>query len=287
MFVRRQKGDEKLTVDLDLKLAEQYGSYASFSTQADPTFTDYFGENPAEEVDRLLAIFAKPDRCFLDLGCGAGQTLCALAPQVKEIWGFDQDDILLDGARARVEFLNIKNATLVLGNVAESDDLARLPDSAFDGVLSRRGPDVNEALLPKLKSDAVLIQELVQDALGLKEIFGRAPFLPQVGSDPHWLIYQYQWLGFLPVSVKDYFYDQFFRDKDHLVAFLQKESMLWHWRMPEFPYDEALDKIALDLYVRYNQTERGIRLTNHRKVYLFRRAEVSQFPAYPEAKPIY
>ena len=274
-------------IELDRKLAERYGSYASYSTDTDPILVENYGDSHINEVDRLLATTTNSESNILDIGCGAGQTLCALASNVKTIWGFDQDLDLLNAARERVRHLKIGNATLVTGNVAVPEDVMQLPDETFDVVLSRRGPDMNGYLLPKLKPDAVLIQELVQDALGLKEIFGRVPFLPQVGSDPHRLINQYHWLGFLPVSVKDYFYDQYFRDEEHLAAFLGKESMLWHWRMPKFPYDESQDKIALALYARYNQTEKGIRITNHRKVYLFRRAEVNQYPAYPEAKPIY
>jgi hypothetical protein len=176
---------------------------------------------------------------------------------------------------------------LISGNVTVSEDVAQLMDDTFDVVLSRRGPNINANLVPKLKPNAVLIQELAQAPLGLKELFGREPFLPQVGSNPHELVHQYRWLGFIPVSVKDYFYEQYFRDSNHLAEYLGKGALLHHWRMPEFPYDESLDEAALALYARYNKTPRGIRLTGHRKVYLFRRVVVSQYPAYPQAQPIY
>jgi SAM-dependent methyltransferase len=273
--------------ELDKELAEQYGSYASYATVADPILIDTYGDSPADEVDRLLDIFVKPESYVLDVGCGAGQTLCRLAPKVKAIWGFDQNTELLAATRQRVEHLALANVTLVAGNVALAEDVAQLPDNTFDVVLSRRGPDVNEDLIPKLQPEAVVIQELYQDPLGLKEIFGRQPFLPPVGSDRHPLIYHYRWLGLLPISVKEYFYEQYFRDVDHLASYLSKEAMLSHWRMPDAPYDETRDQAALALYGRYNQTPKGIRLMSHRTVYLFRRTAVQHYPAIPEAQPLY
>ena len=55
--------------------------------------------------------------------------------------------------------------------------------------------------------------------------------------------------------------------------------------MPPIPYDETRDRQALELYIRYNTTPDGIRMINHRKVYLFRRMVVLQAPVAPEAKP--
>jgi hypothetical protein len=138
-------------------------------------------------------------------------------------------------------------------------------------------------VLHALTPGALIVQELVRGTLGLQPLFGREPFLPQVGSNPHWLVDQYGWLGFLPISVKDYFYDAFYRDAAHLIRGLQQEKLLWNWMMPDMPYEEARDRAALDLYVRYNTTPRGI----NRSVYLFRRAPVHRFPAVLEAKPVY
>ena len=275
----------KVLDQLDKELAERYGSYASYATEVDPVLINTVGDSPSGEVDRLVNIFSGPERCVLDLGCGASQTLCRLAPMVKAIWGFDQNNDLLTAARLRKEQLALSNVTLILGNVAIFDDVAHLPDNTFDIVLSRRGPNINENIMPKLKSDAVVIQELYQDPLGLKEIFGRQPFLPKVGTDPHGLINQYNWLGLLPISAKDYFYEQYFRDADHLASYLKLGGILGHWRMPNAPYDATRDLAALKLYERYNLTPAGIRLMGHSKVYLFRRAEVQHYPAIPEAQP--
>lgn len=272
--------------ELDRALAEKYGSYASYPTDTDPIFENY-NDGPAAEVDRLLDCFVNPAVTLLDLGSGAGQTLCRLAPKVKAIWGFNQEADLHEAAQLRVASLGIKNATVVLGNVAEAGNVAQLPDDTFDLVLSRRGPDVNAEVRKKLKPAAYIIQELYQQPLALHELFGRKPFLPTVGDNPHWLVDQYQWLGFTPVSVKEYFFAGYFRDLAHLTSYLHKEFQFIDWRMPPLPFDEGQDRAALELYARYNTTAKGIRLLCHRKVYLFRRTEFSYFPAAPKLKLLY
>ena len=274
-----------MLTELDKTLAERYGGYASYKTEGGAV-VDFYSDNPADEVDRLLDACTTRGSRVLDIGCGAGFTLCRLAPKVAEIWGIDQDEALLEASRQRVAKLNLTNAKLVLGNVAVADDLKQLPDDAFDLLFSRRGPNVVLAMLPAIKPNALIVQELVRGTLGLKALFGREPVLPTVGSNPHDLIETYSWLGFVPVSVKDYFYDEFYRDAAHLIGDLQRK-LLWDWRMPDLPYDEARDRAALDLYVRYNSTERGIRVTHRRSVYLFRRTTISRFPAIPDARLLY
>jgi hypothetical protein len=61
---------------LDRHLAETHGAYSGFRTPAGPVRTDDVGLSPAAEVDRLLDRFAGSETRFLDVGCGAGQTLC-------------------------------------------------------------------------------------------------------------------------------------------------------------------------------------------------------------------
>ena len=271
--------------NLDRVLAQRFGAYASFPHESDPIMVRTYGDDPADEIDRLLDIFATPDCNILDLGCGAGFTLCRLAAKVRAIWGFDQECELLNAARLRAAQSKIDNATFVQGNVAIPEDIAKLPDDTFDVVLSRRGPDVNQDLMPKLRSDAIVIQELYQDPLSLLEIFGRKTFLRDIWNNPHNKVARYQRLNLFPVSIKEYFTESYFRDADHLVAFLSRPNAFLSWPMPPIPYDETRDRQALELYIRYNTTPDGIRMINHRKVYLFRRMVVLQAPVAPEAKP--
>jgi SAM-dependent methyltransferase len=272
--------------DLDRELARRYGSYATYPTDTDPILVETYGDSPADEVDRLLDVLATPDSRVLDLGCGAGFTLCRLAPNVAAIWGFDLDADLLNAARQRVASLGLTNATLVLGNVAVTDDVAQLPDATFDVVLSRRGPNVNASVMPKLRREAYVIQELFQDSPGLLEMFGRKSFLSALGDNPHWLVDQYSWLELFPVSTKVYYYESFFRDADHLAAYLSQETTLCSWPLPPLPYEEERDRAALELYARYNRTSKGVRVVNQREVYLFRRAAVHYVPVAPELKPL-
>lgn len=222
---------------------------------------------------------------MLDLGCGAGFTLCQLAPQIAAIWGIEAEAELLAVAQLRVTSQNLTNATVLHGNIAFTEDVARLPDNTFDLVLSRRGPNVTQELLSKLKADASIVQELYQEPLGLLEIFGRKTFLADLGDNPRWLVDEYSWLDFFPVSIKDYYYEFVFRDIDHLAAYLSQEMMLFSWPMPPMPYRELQDRTALELYARYNMTPKGIRIINHRKVCLFRRTRVQFAPSAPEIQP--
>jgi SAM-dependent methyltransferase len=270
---------------LDQSLAQRYGAYASYAHETDPILVKTYGDGAADEVDRLLDIFATPESQVLDLGCGAGFTLCRLASKVDSIWGFDQDKNLLDAARRRVANAGFTNVTFIKGNDAVTEDVATLPDKNFDLILSRRGPNVNQALLPKLKSDAVVIQELWQDPVGLLEMFGRKTFHGDLGDNPNWLVDEYSWLDLFPVSVKEYYFDSFFRNASHLVSYLSQKTSFYSWTMPPTPYVEAIDREALDLYARYNTTPEGIRVLNHRKVYLFRRMLVHHAPARPDLKP--
>jgi hypothetical protein len=151
--------------------------------------------------------------------------------------------------------------------VTKVEDVAPLPDDAFDLVLSRRGPNVDN-VMGKLKPDSFVIQELFQSFPGLLEIFGRKSFLMNVGDNPRWLIEAYAGLDLFPVSAKDYYFETTFRDIDHLAAYLAQHTALYEWPLPPMPYEEVRDRPALELYARYNQTVRGIRVLNHRKVYL-------------------
>ena len=90
-----------------------------------------------------------------------------------------------------------------------------------------------------------------------------------------------------PVSVKEYYYESYFRDADHLAGYLQRESMLSGWPMPPLPYENERDRATLNLYARYNRTDQGIRLLNHRKIYLFQRTPVQHYPAAPALEPRY
>ena len=117
--------------NLDCSLAQRYGAYASFQNESDPILFKTFRDDPADEIDRLLDIFVTPESQILDLGCGAGFTLCRLAPKVKAIWGFDMIAELLEAAQLRAVQSSLDNATSVYGNVAVAEDVAKLADDTL------------------------------------------------------------------------------------------------------------------------------------------------------------
>jgi SAM-dependent methyltransferase len=275
----REDGRREPEVPLDFELCKRFGAYASYETPNDPVKVDFFGDSPSAEIDRLLGRFAQSQSVVLDLGCGAGYTLCALAPKVSQIWGLDLEADLLAAARQRIETRGLENATLVQGNVSDASIGDRFPREAFDLVLSRRGPFLTPPLMDALKPDALFVVELAQDYLGLKEIFGRTPFVPKSPGDPESAVTAQNGLGLVPVSAKTYWYEEWFRDADHLARYLSAGASLSNWWLEPCPYDENRDRAALELYVRYNRTDLGVRLTGCRKVYVFRRAATQFYPA--------
>lgn len=267
--------------DFDQELARRYGGFTSYPSSVEPTHTEDYGENPAAETDRLLNLYATAESSVLDIGCGAGQTLCRLAQQVKQIWGIDTQADLLDAARQRAEQLGLTNVTLIQGHAAHAEDLTLLPDATFDLALSRRGPNLTGALTRTLKDKAIVIQELVSnfDGYPLGEIFGRRAYVPSNYADQQIILGAYASQGLLPVSCKEYFYEEFFRDSEHLAAYLtQIEAMLRNWHLPPRPYDPIVDRPALELYARYHTTAQGIRLLRQRKIFVLRRTTVAYYP---------
>jgi SAM-dependent methyltransferase len=269
--------EKLLMFDFDRELAERYGAFTSYHhTHAYPTHIEYHGEDPAAEVDRLLNQHATPESTVLDIGCGAGQTLCRLAPGVKQIWGIGLGEDLLQAARLRIERLGLTNAQVVHGNVNDPAAIKQLPEGVFNLAFSRRGPHFNEHLLPTLNTGAIFIQELVSDLDGysLREVFGRKhslnPYHASFPTNQQALLSNYARLGLVPVSCKEYFYEEYFRDGEHLAAFLTQV-----WAMLGTAYDPQHDQPALDLYVRYNTTSQGIRVLRQRKIFVLRLATTS------------
>ena len=262
-------------------LGQKYGDYAGFTTDSSPSAVEHFGEDPLDEVKRLLNIYIRPDSRILDIGCGAGQTLCQFAPHIQEAWGIVDVADLFQGACDRARSLELANVTIVQGDAEDVADVAQLPDNHFDIAFTESGPGINEHLMPKLTQDATFIQEIGGRYSGyhLQEILGRVPYTN----------YAYHtWdqsqvmpaadLGLLPVCQKNYFWEVYFRDIEHLEQYVQKEGVLSNWRIAPKPYEAERDRPALELYARYNQTPKGIRLLYQVQVLVWRRAAIHYYP---------
>jgi SAM-dependent methyltransferase len=267
--------------NIDKELAKRFRRYASFQTETDPV-AHYYGENPAEEVNRLLDIYVSSQTRFLDVGCGAGQTITRIAPQVAEAWGIDMQPDLLNGAHHRARDAGLTNVSLLEGNASVEADTSSLPDDYFDLALSQRGPDFNPSIVSKLKRDAIVVQERIGDfsfyPLGI--IFGRQTYAPYHFNNREVMLHKYADMELFPVSFKEHFYESFYRDIEHLEADLKNvPALLYNWRVGELrPYEAERDRTALELYARYNTTSKGIRLLEHRIILVFRRAVVSYYP---------
>lgn len=262
-------------------LAERYGLYASFPSDTDPE-VEYYGESPAVEVARLLDIHAREDTRFLDIGCGAGGTIAALAPRVAEAWGVDMTPALLEGARARAREEGLTNTHWVLGDTTRPETAAHLPPQHFTLALSQRGPNVNAALAASLAPGAVVIQELVgtYHCHPLQVLFGRTSYALRQGNERDTFLANYADIGLHALSIREFFYDAFYRDAAHLEADLARSPwQLSNWRIDHpCPYDPERDRAALDLYARYHTTPRGIRVAYHRYVMVFRKRIVDYYP---------
>lgn len=266
--------DRDRLMHLDEELSQRYGAYASYESDASPALIEYYGENPADELSRLLDIYSRTDTRLLDIGCGAGQMLCETAGRVAEAWGVDMNPELLDAARYRAGIYCLHNIYLVNGNVSFASEVERLPDAYFDLAYSQRGPNLNNLLTAKLQEGAFFIQELISnfDGYPLQEIFGRKYHTPYPSGDQQALLSQYAELNLHPVSLKDYFYEEFFRDADHLEAYVRQSALLSNWRHNPRPYEPERDRPALELYAHYNTTPKGVRLLRQRKIFVLRKA---------------
>ncbi len=266
---------------LDRQLAETRGAYFGFQTVAGPERTEDYGLSPAAEVDRLLDRYAGPATRFLDVGSGAGQTLCRLGARVREAWGLDMLAHPLEAARLRAAEAGLRNVTFVHGDVTAPATTAQLPEAHFDLALSRRGPNLNARVVRALTPDAVTVQELVggADCARLRVFLGRAADLPYQGIGHGDRVRTDLEAGLFPVASMEYFYEEVFRDVDHLEAYLrQNPANVSDWRLGPRPYDPATDRSGLELYGRYHGTASGIRLLRHRWVFVRRRAATRYYP---------
>ncbi len=260
--------------ELDERLASKYGEYTSYKSASSPIHIEYYGDSPANEMQRLLDSYTHKDSAVLDIGCGAGQELCRLGPKVKQGWGIDVDTELLQAARLRAEHLELDNVTFIKADVANLEDLEQLPipNDALNFVYSQRGPNIVTAILPRLHKEAIFVQEYVGGFEGypLKEIFGRKDYAAYDYNEQQFLLFHYAELGFSPISIKEYFYECYYRDITHLEAYLSSSVMLSQWRLAPKPYEATRDAQALELYARYNTTPRGIRIRHHHRIFVLR-----------------
>ncbi len=262
----------------DEACAAEFGAYASYETSDAPTRFDFHGQSPSEEIDRLLDQYVNPNASLLDIGCGAGFTLCRVAAAAKQVCGIDLSEKLVMAAQARILKRGLTNAQASVANVSDPDCAASLPLDTFNLVLSRRGPFLTSHLMPTLRQDALFVVEMFQDYLGLKTLFGRTPILPTTGAEADPAVSHMASLDMVPVSIRTFWFEEWFQDEDHLGRYLSQGANLSNWWMDPCPFDPIRDREALHLYAKYMRSSEGIRLQACRKIYVFRRQKTQFYP---------
>ena len=281
-------GTEKRTIEkIDTELGKRYGEYAGFTGDASPYLVETHGEDPENEVRRLLGELIKPSSKVLDIGCGPGHTLSLFAPKVADAWGIDGDEALLEAARIRAKELEVGNVTFIHADTSDDSALSQLPDGYFDIAYCESGPGINAMLMQKLTDDAIFIQEIggTFGAYQLHEIMGRKPYTYYAyGQDysDQVLLSEMAALDLVPISIKNFFYEWYFQDVDHLEAnVISSPWQVGDWRMGDpLPYDAERDRPALELYASYNTTDKGIRFQQQIRVFMWRREKVHFYPVY-------
>ncbi len=262
-----------MTTARDAALAKKYGGFISFQTDADPSKVEMYGESENDDFERLLHTHIQPTSRVLDIGCGAGQFTCGMASYAGELWGIDKEQDVIEAATECASAAGLHNTHFLYGDKSDVTVLNALPDD-LDVIYSRRGPNLDYALADKLRIGGVFLQLMVSefDGYPLREIFGRREYSPYHFHNEHDIMVHYARMQMQPISIKSYFFDVFFKDADHLEAYLISiPAALTDWRMDMLPYERARDRPALELYAQYQTTPNGIRLQRHRRVMTFRR----------------
>jgi hypothetical protein len=128
---------------------------------------------------------------------------------------------------------------------------------------------------------AYVLQDLVggADCAELRELLGRRAAGLYHGIGHEDTIRGYLRLGLFPITSTEFFYEEFFRDIDHLEAYLtQSPANLSDWRLGPKPDLPERDRPALELYAGYHRTPKGIRLLRQRWVFALRRVEPPRYP---------
>ena len=198
---------------------------------------------------------------LLDIGCGTGETVEAIASRVGEAWGVDTSKRLIEVAEkdspANVHF-----------RVADG---RRLPftDKNFDVVICQRGLATENLRFASemsrvLKNRGVFIAIAIgeTDKENIKRVFKRGQLYASMlrgktEADRHVALLKR--LGFNPVIVKEYNPTEYFATVDDLVLRLETTPII-----PSF--HRVNDKQALKIVEKSLFNDRGLRTNSHRLI---------------------
>jgi hypothetical protein len=122
-------------------------------------------------------------------------------------------------------------------------------------------------------------ETILVEGARLRVFLGRAADLPYQGIGHGDSVRAHLEAGLFPVLSVEFFYEEIYRDADHLEAYLrQNPANVSDWRLGPRPYDPATDRPGLELYCRYHGVPDGVRLRRHRWVFVRRRAPTRYYP---------
>jgi protein-L-isoaspartate(D-aspartate) O-methyltransferase len=134
----------------------------------------------------------KGDEKVLEIGAGSGYQTAVLASLARKVFAIERLDTLADEARARLEFLGIRNVVLKAGDGTNGWDAYH----PYDAILvAAGGPEIPEPLVAQLrigghlvmpvgedKKSQTLIRVTRDEAENRVENFGPCAFVPLIGK---------------------------------------------------------------------------------------------------------
>lgn len=235
------------------KVAQKIGEYRTGGRH----HTEYRTGNPeAIFEEKLLGLSG--EKIVFDAGSGDGRFTLVAAKHFSQVVGIDVSSGMLEVARKRQVDQGVRNVRFVLQNAAATD----FPDGAFDVVYSRRGPTPYREFQRLLKPGGVFLLVHIgdQDALALKQVFGRGQGYDQLGIS--WLEQSRSFqeeAGVHVLYAEEFLYDEYYPSYADLETFLQG--------VPIFEdFDPVADQALLQQYVDQASAPKGIQLVRHRFV---------------------
>lgn len=244
------------------KVAKKFGGY-SYGTNNPQYSTEYPGGIPEDDFKEKLINLSGKEKKALDVGCGDCRFAFSIADNFKEIVGIDNSIELLKVAKSKQKGLKNKNVKIVKTDANKT----KFTDEIFDLAFSRRGPTPYKEIFRILKPGGyfVVIEIGEKDAMEIKKVFGRgqnyggwkSSVLKAVKEET-------REVGFKMPFGKEYLYAEYYKTYDDLDLFLQG--------VPIFEdFDSEKDKKTLQKYVNDFTSEKRIKLSRHRVVFVLQK----------------
>lgn len=207
-----------------------------------------------------------PNTVMLDIGCGSGEKSIRYFSNAKKVVMLDNEHEMLKRVEANLNrILTSKEIEKFEVKLADGCGKLDFPDEYFNLVVSRHcGGNMSE-IFRVLKKGGIFISEDVDhtDCLELKTLFKRGQGFENIQngkSEKKDIIDECVKLNFSDISLKNFEYIEYYKDKDQLTYLITKTPILTY-------FDENLDARVLNEYISKNLSPKGIKLI--RRLYAF------------------